>query len=175
MPPAFLHYGDCTMKLDLLAKSLLAATFALCQLNTQAASQAPVAAENGMVVTAQHLATHVGADVLKAGGNAVDAAVAVGYALAVVYPAAGNLGGGGFMTIQLADGRKTFLDFREKAPLAATANMYLDRDCNVIRCLSTNGHLAVGVPGSVAGFELALAEYGTMKRAALIAPAIHYA
>ncbi len=83
----------------------------------------PVAAENGMVVTAQHLATEVGVDVLRRGGNAVDAAVAVGYALAVVYPAAGNLGGGGFMTLQLADGRKTFLDFREKAPLAASANM----------------------------------------------------
>ena len=82
------------------------------------------------------------------GGNAVDAAVAVGYALAVVYPAAGNLGGGGFMTIQLADGRKTFLDFREKAPLAATANMYLDKDGNVIKGPTTNGHLAVGVPGT---------------------------
>ena len=128
-----------------------------------------------MVVTAKHLATRIGVDVLKRGGNAIDAAVAVGYALAVVYPAAGNLGGGGFMTIQLADGRKTFLDFREKAPLAATANMYLDRDGNVIRGLATQGHLAVGVPGSVAGFEAALAKYGTMKRAALIAPAIHYA
>ncbi|WP_395703489.1 gamma-glutamyltransferase [Aquabacterium sp.] len=140
-----------------------------------AASQAPVAAENGMVVTAQHLATRVGVDVLKDGGNAVDAAVAVGYALAVVYPAAGNLGGGGFMTIQLADGRKTFLDFREKAPLAASANMYLDKDGNVVPGLSTKGHLAVGVPGSVAGMELALAKYGTMKRAALMAPAIQYA
>jgi gamma-glutamyltranspeptidase/glutathione hydrolase len=99
---------------------------------SHAASQAPVAAEHGMVVSAQHLATKVGVDVLKRGGNAVDAAVAVGYALAVVYPAAGNLGGGGFMTVQLADGRKTFLDFREKAPLAATANMYLDKDGNVI-------------------------------------------
>ena len=116
-----------------------------------AASQAPVAAENGMVVSAQHLATQVGVDVLKRGGNAVDAAVAVGYALAVVYPAAGNLGGGGFMTVQLADGRKTFLDFREKAPLAATANMYLDKDGNVIKGLSTTGHLAVGVPGTVSG------------------------
>ena len=85
---------------------------------SNAASVAPVAAENGMVVSAQHLASKVGVDVLKRGGNAVDAAVAVGYALAVVYPAAGNLGGGGFMTVQLADGRKTFLDFREKAPLA---------------------------------------------------------
>nr|WP_233212709.1 gamma-glutamyltransferase [Collimonas sp. PA-H2] len=128
-----------------------------------------------MVVTAQHLATHVGVDVLKDGGNAVDAAVAVGYALAVVYPAAGNIGGGGFMTIQLADGRKTFLDFREKAPLAATANMYLDKNGNVVPNLSTKGHLAVGVPGTVSGMELALSKYGTMKRATVIAPAIKYA
>jgi gamma-glutamyltranspeptidase/glutathione hydrolase len=128
-----------------------------------------------MVVTAQHLATKIGVDVLKNGGNAVDAAVAVGYALAVVYPAAGNLGGGGFMTVQLADGRKTFLDFREKAPLAATANMYLDKDGNVIKGASTTGHLAVAVPGSVSGFEMARAKYGTMPRAALIAPAIKHA
>lgn len=141
----------------------------------RAASQAPVGGENGMVVTAQHLATKVGVDVLKKGGNAVDAAVAVGYALAVVYPAAGNLGGGGFMTIQLADGRKTFLDFREKAPLAATANMYLDQDGNVIKGASTTGHLAVGVPGTVSGMEMALSKYGTMKRAAVIAPAIKLA
>lgn len=137
-----------------------------------AASVAPVAAEHGMVVTAQHLATRVGVDVLKRGGNAVDAAVAVGYALAVVYPAAGNLGGGGFMTIQLADGRKTFLDFREKAPLAATAGMYLDKEGNVIKGLSTHGHLAVGVPGSVSGLEYAREKYGTRQREALIAPAI---
>src|SRR5437763_13749009 len=89
-----------------------------------AASMAPVAAENGMVVTAQHLATEVGVDVLRRGGNAVDAAVAVGYALAVVYPAAGNLGGGGLTTRQLADGKKTFLDFREKAPPGASATIY---------------------------------------------------
>ena len=163
------------MKLDLLTKLLLAAALSFFQLSTQAATKAPVAAEHGMVVTAQHLATHVGVDVLKAGGNSVDAAVAVGYALAVVYPAAGNLGGGGFMTIQLADGRKTFLDFREKAPLAATANMYLDRDGNVVKGASTYGHLAVGVPGTVSGMELARAKYGTMQRAALLAPAIRYA
>ncbi|ATA53686.1 gamma-glutamyltransferase [Variovorax boronicumulans] len=141
----------------------------------QAASQAPVAAEHGMVVSAQHLASKVGVDVLKRGGNAVDAAVAVGYALAVVYPAAGNLGGGGFMTVQLADGRKTFLDFREKAPLAATANMYLDKDGNVVKGLSTHGHLAVGVPGSVSGMEYAREKYGTMKRADLIAPSVQLA
>ena len=141
----------------------------------RAASVAPVAAQNGMVVSAQHLATQVGVDVLKRGGNAVDAAVAVGYALAVVYPAAGNLGGGGFMTIQLADGRKTFLDFRETAPKGATANMYLDKDGNVIKGLSTKGHLAVGVPGSVSGMEYAREKYGTMKRADLLAPAIQLA
>ena len=163
------------MKFNLPAKFLLAAALALYQLNTLAASQAPVAAENGMVVTAQHLATHVGVDVLKAGGNAVDAAVAVGYALAVVYPAAGNLGGGGFMTIQLADGRKAFLDFREKAPLAATPNMYLDADGNVIKGASTDGMLAVGVPGTVSGLEYARAYYGKMKREKLMAPAIKYA
>jgi gamma-glutamyltranspeptidase/glutathione hydrolase len=128
-----------------------------------------------MVVAAQHLAAKVGVDVLKRGGNAVDAAVAVGYALAVVYPAAGNLGGGGFMTIQLADGRKTFLDFREVAPLAATANMYLDKDGNVIKSASTKGHLAVGVPGTVSGMEYARQKYGTMKRAELIAPSIQLA
>ncbi|MEO8332914.1 MAG: gamma-glutamyltransferase [Gallionella sp.] len=163
------------MKLDLYTKPLLAAVLVFSQLNTQAASQAPVAAEHGMVVSAQYLATQVGVDVLKSGGNAVDAAVAVGYALAVVYPAAGNLGGGGFMTIQMADGRKTFLDFREKAPLAATANMYLDSEGNVVNGLSTYGHTAVGVPGTVSGMELALGKYGTMKRSKLLAPAIKYA
>ena len=163
------------MNFILRFKPLSFAVLAFCSAGAQAASQAPVAAENGMVVSAQHLATKVGVDVLKDGGNAVDAAVAVGYALAVVYPAAGNLGGGGFMTIQLADGRKTFLDFREKAPLAATANMYLDKDGNVIKGASTTGHLAVGVPGTVSGMEMAREKYGTMKRAALIAPAIKYA
>lgn len=163
------------MKCYPLGKFLLATALTLWMLNTLAASQAPVAGEHGMVVTAQHLATHVGVDVLKAGGNAVDAAVAVGYALAVVYPAAGNLGGGGFMTIRLADGRTTFLDFREKAPLAATADMYLDSDGNVVPGASTYGHLAVGVPGTVSGMELARAKYGTMPPARLIAPAIRYA
>ena len=151
------------------------ATAAVLSCAAHAASVAPVAGEHGMVVTAQHLATQVGVDVLKRGGNAVDAAVAVGYALAVVYPAAGNLGGGGFMTVQLADGRKTFLDFREKAPLAATANMYLDAAGNVVPGASTHGYLAVGVPGSVAGFEEARTKYGTMSRAKLLAPAIQFA
>ncbi|MFO2464444.1 gamma-glutamyltransferase [Pseudomonas sp. 15FMM2] len=156
-------------------RTLITTALVLTFSGVQAASQAPVAGENGMVVTAQHLATHVGVDVLKAGGNAVDAAVAVGYALAVVYPAAGNLGGGGFMTVQLADGRKTFLDFREKAPLASTADMYLDKDGNVIEGLSAKGHLSVGVPGTVSGMEMALGKYGTLKRDQVIEPAIKLA
>jgi len=157
-------------RLPLAAALLLAVSLA-----ARAASIAPVAAENGMVATAQHHATKVGVNILKKGGNAVDAAVAVGYALAVVYPAAGNLGGGGFMTIHFADGRSTFLDFREKAPLAATPNMYLDAGGNVVKGLSTKGHLAVGVPGTVHGLEHARAKYGTMSRGALIAPAIAFA
>ncbi|VVE26902.1 gamma-glutamyltranspeptidase [Pandoraea commovens] len=160
------------MKNPTFTKALLATALSCALFNVHAASQAPVGAQNGMVVTAQHLASKVGVDVLKAGGNAVDAAVAVGYALAVVYPAAGNIGGGGFMTIQLADGRKTFLDFREKAPLAATANMYLDKDGNVIKGASTTGYLAVGVPGSVSGMEYAREKYGTKTRQQLLAPAI---
>ncbi|HET6600097.1 MAG TPA: gamma-glutamyltransferase, partial [Burkholderiaceae bacterium] len=163
------------MQFRLHPRSFVLAAFAACSLVAHAASVAPVAAEHGMVVTAQHLATRVGVDVLKDGGNAIDAAVAVGYALAVVYPAAGNLGGGGFMTIMLADGRKTFLDFREKAPLAATANMYLDAAGNVVKGLSTVGHLAVAVPGTVSGLELARTKYGTMERHALMTPAIAYA
>ena len=163
------------MKTCRLLKSFVVSAATVCCWTVHAASIAPAGAENGMVVTAQHYATQVGVDVLKKGGNAVDAAVAVGYALAVVYPAAGNLGGGGFMTIQLADGRKTFLDFREKAPLAATPNMYLDASGNVVKGLSTTGHLAVGVPGTVSGLELARAKYGTMKRSQLIAPAITFA
>ncbi|WP_025660866.1 gamma-glutamyltransferase [Rhizobium sp. IBUN] len=140
-----------------------------------AASPAPVEAEHGMVVTAQHLATDVGVGVLKNGGNAVDAAVAVGYALAVVYPTAGNIGGGGFMTIRLKDGKTTFLDFRERAPLAATKTMYLDAKGDIVPRASLDGYLAVGVPGSVMGFETAREKYGTKSRQDLLAPAIRYA
>ncbi|MBB3997387.1 gamma-glutamyltransferase [Aureimonas pseudogalii] len=154
-----------------LTGGFLAALLAL-PIPALAASPAPVAAENGMVVTAQRLASEVGVAVLKDGGNAVDAAVAVGYALAVVYPTAGNLGGGGFMTIRLKDGRTTFLDFRERAPGRATKDMYLGPDGNPVDGLSTDGYLAVGVPGSVAGFEYAREHYGTKERAALIAPSI---
>ena len=140
-----------------------------------AASPPPVGAEHGMVVSAQQHATRVGVDVLRRGGNAVDAAVAVGYALAVVYPAAGNLGGGGFMTLQLASGTKTFVDFRERAPLAANADMYLDAAGQPVRGASTRGYGAAAVPGTVAGLEHAREKYGTRSRAELIAPAIRLA
>jgi gamma-glutamyltranspeptidase/glutathione hydrolase len=154
---------------------LAAACAALACTAVLAASVPPVGAEHGMVVSAQALATRVGVDVLRRGGNAIDAAVAVGYALAVVYPAAGNLGGGGFATIRLADGRRTFIDFRETAPHAARRDMYLDAQGNVIEGATTQGYLAVGIPGSVAGLELMREKYGTMKRATLIAPAISFA
>ncbi len=140
-----------------------------------AASPEPIKAEHGMVVTAQHLASDVGVEVLKKGGNAVDAAVAVGYALAVVYPTAGNIGGGGFMTIRLKDGKTTFLDFRERAPIAATKTMYLDDKGEIVKGASTAGYLAVGVPGSVLGLETAREKYGTLSRQDLLAPAIRFA
>ena len=137
-----------------------------------AAPAAAVAAEHGMVVTTQRLASAVGAGILAAGGNAIDAAVAVGYALAVVEPCCGNIGGGGFMTIHLADGRDTFIDFRETAPAAATAGMFLDAAGNPVPDRSRRGWLAVAVPGTVMGLDRAAREYGTLPRAALLAPAI---
>jgi gamma-glutamyltranspeptidase / glutathione hydrolase len=140
-----------------------------------AADPEPVAGSGGMVVSAHKLATDVGVEVLREGGNAVDAAVAVGYALAVVYPQAGNIGGGGFMTLHLANGRSTFLDFREKAPLDATATMFLDKQGNAIPARSTDSWLAVGVPGTVMGLETARVRYGTLPRAKLMAPAIRLA
>ena len=115
----------------------------------------PVYALEAMVVTAEAHATQIGVDVLRNGGNAIDAAVAVGLALAVTEPNAGNLGGGGFMLIRFADGRSTFIDFRERAPAAAGRDMYLDADGNTTD-ESRVGYRAVAVPGTVRGFELAL-------------------
>jgi len=140
----------------------------------------PVRARHAMVVTVHHLATDAGVQILKEGGNAVDAAVAVGFALAVVYPFAGNLGGGGFMLIRLArtdvqHSRNIFIDYREKAPLAATTNMYLDAQGNVIPKASTVGYRAIGVPGSVAGLVHAEGSYGRLTLAKVMAPAIQLA
>ncbi len=125
-----------------------------------------------MVVTEQREATKVGIKILRDGGNAVDAAIAVAYALAVVDPCCGNIGGGGFMLVRMHDGREIFIDFRERAPLRATRNMYLDARGNLVAERSRKGWLAVGTPGTVAGMERARAEYATMSRAALMAPAI---
>jgi gamma-glutamyltranspeptidase / glutathione hydrolase len=132
-----------------------------------------------MVVTIEHNATDAGVEILKAGGNAVDAAVAVGFALAVCFPQAGNLGGGGFMLVRMkaADGKPTahFLDYREKAPAAATADMYLDPQKNVVPGLSTSGYKAIGVPGTVAGLTYAEKTYGRLTLKQVMAPAIRLA
>lgn len=140
-----------------------------------AASNPAVEAKNGMVVTSQHLASQVGVDILKMGGNAVDAAVAVGYAQAVVNPCCGNIGGGGFMTLHLADGTDTFINFRETAPAAASANMYLDADGKVKKDASLYGYLAAGVPGTVLGMETAREKYGKLSREQVMEPAIKLA
>ncbi|HTW48002.1 MAG TPA: gamma-glutamyltransferase [Acidobacteriaceae bacterium] len=135
----------------------------------------PVRAPHAMVVTVHHLATDAGVAVLKEGGNAIDAAVAVGFALAVVHPSAGNIGGGGFMLIHEHTGRDIFIDYREKAPLAATANMYLDAQGNVIPDASIVGYKAIGVPGSVAGLVYAERKYGKLTLRQVMAPAIRLA
>ena len=141
---------------------------------------APVHTRHAMVVSIQHNATDAGVEVLRAGGNAVDAAVAVAFALAVTYPAAGNLGGGGFMlirpsSVRLAHGAPHFLDFREKAPAAAYVNMYLDAQGNVIPRMSIDGPKASGVPGTVAGLVYAERHYGRLGLKRVMAPAIRLA
>lgn len=140
-----------------------------------AATRPPLAAKQGMVVTSQRLASEVGRDILMKGGNAVDAAVAVGYALAVVNPCCGNIGGGGFATLHLSGGRSLFLNFRERAPLAATPGMYLDANGEVIDGLSLEGYLAAAVPGTVMGLDTMLQRYGSMPRDIVMAPAIRLA
>ena len=128
-----------------------------------------------MVVTVHALASQVGVDIMQAGGNAVDAAVATGFALAVVHPPAGNIGGGGFMLIRMADGKTHFLDYREKAPAAATRDMYLDAQGNVIPRASEIGYKSIGVPGSVAGLVYAEQKYGNLTLKQVMAPAINLA
>jgi len=130
---------------------------------------------HGMVATDEELASRAGVEVLQKGGNAVDAAVATAFALAVVEPAAGNIGGGGFMLVRMADGRSSFLDYREVAPGKATGNMYIRPDGKLDSELSVIGYKSVAVPGTVAGLELALKTYGTMKLTDVMAPAIRLA
>src|ERR1700687_4645960 len=130
---------------------------------------------HGMVATDEELASQVGVEILKRGGNAVDAAVATAFALAVVEPAAGNIGGGGFMLVRLAGGRTSFFDYREMAPGKATRDMYINPDGKLDLEASTVGFRSSAVPGTVAGLELALKTYGTMKLADVLAPAIQLA
>ena len=157
-----------TVSLALTANSLSAQTAA-------SASEEPTRARHAMVVTIHHDATDAGLAILKQGGNAVDAAVAVGFALAVVFPAAGNIGGGGFMLIREKHGKTHFLDYREKAPAAATRDMYLDAQGNVVPGMSLLGYKASGVPGSVAGLTYAQKHFGKLTLAQDMAPAIHLA
>ena len=150
-------------------------SWGVCRSSLASCKYEPTQADSGQaaVSSSHHEATRVGIEVLEEGGNAVDAAVAIGYALAVVHPCCGNLGGGGFMTIQLADGTSTFINFRETAPLAATPTLYQDESGEIIQNLSTEGHLAVAVPGTVAGLEYVLEKYGSgnLNRQQLVAPA----
>ena len=179
---------NCHMNLGARFLSLTVALFlttsALAQSQPQLASTLPnippvsgILAHNGMVVAQESRAARIGVEILDRGGNAVDAAVAVGFAMAVTYPRAGNLGGGGFMVIHLADGRDTSVDYRETAPAAATKDMFLDAQGNPDPKKSRDSGLAVGVPGTVAGLALAARKYGSgrLSLADLIAPAIDLA
>src|SRR5262245_46229069 len=159
----------------LLFFSVAIAPNVLLRPTTLAASRDPVRARHGIVASTNEVASRVGVEVMKRGGNAVDAAIAVAFALAVTHPVAGNLGGGGFMMIRLKDGRTTAIDYREMAPAAATRNIYLDKNGKLIEGEggSLVGYRAAGVPGTVRGMELALKKYGSGKFAwaQLIEPA----
>jgi gamma-glutamyltranspeptidase/glutathione hydrolase len=143
--------------------------------NVAAAPFSPVHARHAMAASVHELASRAGVEIMQGGGNAVDAAAATGFALAVVHPQAGNLGGGGFLLLRTATGEVHFIDFREKAPAAATENMYLDAHGNVVPELSVVGYKAIGVPGSVAGLVYAERKYGKLTLAQVMAPAIKLA
>jgi gamma-glutamyltranspeptidase/glutathione hydrolase len=161
-----------------LHKSLILLLMALLVVGATPSARAsvrPVHAQHAIVVSVHELASQVGVEIMQAGGNAIDAAVATGFALAVVHPPAGNIGGGGFMLIRMADGKTHFLDYREKAPAAATRDMYLDAQGNVIEGASEIGYKSIGVPGSVAGLVYAEQKYGMLHLKQVMAPAIRLA
>ena len=137
----------------------------------KAASREPARARQGMVASTTEIASRVGVEIMQRGGNAIDAAVAVGLALAVTWPSAGNIGGGGFMMIRRANGETEIIDYRERAPLSASRDMYLDKNGNVIKDASTVGYKAVGVPGTIAGLSLALKRHGKLNWADVVEPA----
>jgi len=149
--------------------------FVFTSLTVDANSRYPVRGKNGVVASSSQLASEVGVDIMKKGGNAIDAAVATAFAMAVTWPSAGNIGGGGFLVYYGADGESTSFDFRERAPLAATETMYLDKNGNVRDNSNHDGILAVGVPGTVAGLALAHSRFGSLPWAELLQPAIDLA
>lgn len=155
--------------------AIVSAALLLNSVTAIGAGRTPVRGKHGVVASSSALASEIGVDALKKGGNAVDAAVATAFALAVTWPTAGNIGGGGFLVYHGADGEATTFDFREKAPLAATEDMYLDEDGNVRDNSNHEGILAVGVPGTVAGLEMAHRKYGKLKWSELVAPAVRLA
>src|SRR6266403_451578 len=170
--------GLCVFVLGLtlpVARGQAAAELRDRQLDAQGWPSQAVRASHGMVASDEELSSEAGVEILKRGGNAIDAAVAVAFALAVVEPAAGNIGGGGFMLVRLANGRTSFLDYREVAPGAATRNMYIKPDGKLDEEVSVIGYKSVAVPGTVAGLELAVKTYGTMKLAEVMEPAIQLA
>src|SRR5712671_5408205 len=178
------QYLRTTLRAGLAAAFVACAALAVAQtappapapIITNTARFLPVVARNGMVVAQEKRATHVGVEILKAGGNAIDAAVAVGFALAVTHPQAGNLGGGGFMLIWLAAQKKVLaIDYRETAPAAATRNMFLDPKGNVDRDKARYSRASSGVPGTVAGLLYAQEHYGTLPLDRILAPAIKLA
>ena len=163
------------IQLRILILSLLSSLLVLNSVNTNAAGRIAVKGHNGAVASSSAIASEVGIQILKEGGNAVDAAIATAFAMAVTLPSAGNIGGGGFLIYHGADGQTSAFDFREKAPLASTTDMYLDENGNIDYSLKHLSILSVGVPGTVAGMELAHQRYGTMEWEDLLSPAIRLA
>src|SRR5260370_41325700 len=173
MPWASLIGSHCepSMKCSPIKSLVLLAVVAVLQTFAAAAGMRPEHGKHAMVASVHELASRAGVEIMQAGGNAVDAAVATGFALAVVHPAAGNIGGGGFMLFRTAGGEAHFLDYREKAPAAATADMYLDAQGKVIPGMSTVGYKSISVPGSVAGMVYALKHWGKLPLKRVMEPA----
>jgi len=175
MRPRFIAVVTAVLLLTLPAKAQQQARASSPAEEVQKWPKEAVRGSKAMVVSDEELASQAGIEILKKGGNAVDAAVAVGFALAVVEPAAGNIGGGGFLLVRMADGRTGFVDYRETAPARGSRDMYIRADGSLDSAAATVGYLSVGVPGTAAGMELALKTYGTMKLADVMAPAIRLA
>jgi gamma-glutamyltranspeptidase/glutathione hydrolase len=163
------------LQLKAFSTAFLATAFLIGAISVDATSRHPVRGNNGVVSSSSRIASEVGVEIMKQGGNAVDAAVATAFAMAVTWPSAGNIGGGGFLIYHGADGEATAFDFREKAPLASTKTMYLDEDGKVRDNVNHASILAVGVPGTVAGLELAHQRLGSLEWEVLLQPAIDLA